>query len=115
MKASEFTGRKNTMISFRRHSVCMGDDVNAGEYFIKMPEGSDLGALMHVVLHGGNGNSWPIPYTGANSHWVIKSNIGDLAEIYTDGNGEWHIGYLDREDSTPLDALGIEWIFGERN
>ncbi len=102
-------------ISFRRRSVCMGDDVNAGEYTINMPEDATLGALMRTVLRGGCGNTWPIPYTGANSYWIIKSNIGNLAEIYTDSAGEWHIKYFERGETTPLKGLGIEWVFGDRN
>ena len=59
-----------------------------GEYQIEMPDDALLRDLMHVALHGGNGNDWPIPYTGANSHWNIESNIGILAYIYTDKEGD---------------------------
>ena len=65
----------------------MGDDAGNGEYTIEMPDSAKLGDLMKVILHGGNGNGWPIPYTGANSFWVIKSNIGNLADIFTDTAG----------------------------
>ena len=69
---------------------------------------------MHVVLHGGNGSDWPIPYTGANSFWVIRSNIGLLADLYTDTEGEWHIAYLAGGGSTPLNSLGITSLFADR-
>lgn len=92
----------------------MGDDAGNGEYTIEMPDAATLGDLMNVILHGGNGNDWPIPYSGANSFWVIKSNIGNLADIFTDTEGEWHIAYLACMENTPLKSLGITWIFGDR-
>jgi len=101
-------------LTFRRESVCMGDDTDNGEYIIEMPDTATVGDLMHVILHGGNGNGRPIPYTGANSFWVIKSNIGNLADIFTDTEGEWHIAYLACKENTPLDSLGITWTFGDR-
>ena len=101
-------------ISFRRKSVCMGDDAGNGEYTIQMPDTASLGDLMKVILHGGNGNGWPIPYTGANSFWVIKSNIGNLAEIFTDQEGEWHTVYPSYTEKTPLQSLDITWTFGDR-
>jgi len=101
-------------LTFHRKSVCMGDDAGNGEYTIEMPDTATLGDLMHVILHGGNGNDWPIPYTGANSFWVIKSNIGNLADIFTDTEGEWHIVYLSGTENTPLKNLGIMWTFGDR-
>ena len=101
-------------LTFRRKSVCMGDDAGNGEYTIEMPDTATLGDLMRVILHGGNGNDWPIPYTGANSFWVIKSNIGNLADIFTDTEGEWHIACLACTEDTPLNDLGITWAFGDR-
>ena len=101
-------------LTFRRKSVCMGDDAGNGEYTIEMPDTATLGDLMQIILHGGNGTEWPIPYTGANSFWVIKSNIGNLADIFTDTEGEWHIRYLANTDKTPLKPLGITWTFGDR-
>ena len=92
----------------------MGDDAGNGEYTIEMPDTATLGDLMRVILHGGNGNDWPIPYTGANSFWVIKSNIGNLADIFTDTEGEWHIACLACTEDTPLNDLGITWAFGDR-
>lgn len=101
-------------ITFRRESVCMGDDAGNGAYTISLPDSSTLGDLMQVILRGGCGNDWPIPYTGADSHWVIRSNIGDLARIYTDMDGEWHISGYCCDAHTPLRALGITWTFGGR-
>lgn len=101
-------------LTFRRESVCMGDDAGNGEYTIELPDTATLGDLMRVILHGGNGNDWPIPYTGANSFWVIKSNIGDLADIFTDAEGEWHIACLAGKENTALSKLGITWTFGAR-
>ena len=101
-------------ISFRRKGVCMGDDALNGEYRIEMPDDALLRDLMHVTLHGGNGNDWPIPYTGADSHWIIESNIGNLAHIYTDNEGKWHTDYFDIAENARLSELGITSIFGGR-
>lgn len=94
-------------LSFRRRSVCMGDDAGNGEYIIEMPDSATLGDLINVIRCGGNGCDWPIPYTGRNSHWVIQSNIGDLAEVYTDEEGEWNVRYSAYPEETPLKPLGI--------
>ena len=102
-------------ISFHRKSVCMGDDAGNGEYIIELKDDSTLGDLLHVILHGGSGNDWPIPYTGANSYWVIQSNVGNLAKIYTDSNGEWHIDDYCCDEHTPLNKLGVTWTFGDRD
>ncbi|MDO4799887.1 MAG: hypothetical protein Q4A52_05145 [Bacillota bacterium] len=99
-------------ISFRRESVCMGDDAGNAEYIIELQDSATLGELLSVVLHGGNGNDWPIPYTGANSCWVIQSNIGDLARIFTDSKGEWHIADYCCSEDTPLKKLEITWTYG---
>ena len=101
-------------ISFRRVSVCMGDDAGNGEYIIELPDSAALGELLHVILYGGCGNDWPIPYTGANSSWVIHSDVGDLARIFTDSDGEWHISDHCRSEQTPLKDLGVTWVFGGR-
>ena len=101
-------------ISFRRKSVCMGDDAMNGVYQIEMPDDALLRDLMHIALHGGNGNDWPIPYTGADNHWIIESNIGNLAHIYTDNEGEWHTEYLSIAENARLSELGITSIFGGR-
>ena len=101
-------------LTFRRKSVCMGDDVGNGEYTVEMPDSATLGDLLHVLLFGGCGNDWPIPYTGANSVWLIDSNIGVLAKIYTDAQGEWHVEAAPYPETTPLRTLGITWTFGGR-
>ena len=100
------------ILPFNRESVSMGDDAGSGEYTIEMPNTATLGDLINVIMHGGNGNDWPIPYTGANSFWVIRSDVGDLADIYTDEEGEWIIRYLTYDENAPLESLGITWIFG---
>ena len=99
-------------LTYDRESVSLGDDAGNGKYTIEMPDTSVLGNLIHVIMHGGNGSSWPIPYTGANSFWVIRSDIGNLADIYTDQEGEWNIRYLTYSEDTPLKSLGISWVFG---
>ena len=101
-------------IAYERCSVCAGDDVNAGKCIIEMPPASTLGDLMQTVLCGGNGNDRPIPFTGAYSSWVIKSNIGELAVISTGKDGAWHIECTGRFSDTLLCGLGIEWMYGER-
>lgn len=101
-------------ISFRRVSVCMGDDVGNGEYTIELQDSATLGELLYVILHGGSGNDWPIPYTGANSHWMIQSDIGNLARIFTDNNGKWHITDYCCNEHTLLKELKITWTFGHR-
>ena len=102
-------------LTFHRQSVCMGDDAGNGVYTLEMPDGATLGDLLHVLLYGGYGNDWPIPYTGANSVWLIDSNIGVLAKIYTDADGEWHIESLVYPETTPLRTLGITRTFGDRS
>ncbi|MBO4219715.1 MAG: hypothetical protein J5933_02185 [Clostridia bacterium] len=102
-------------ISFTRVPVCLGDDAGNGDYIIELPESATLGELLQVVLHGGCGNGWPIPYTGANSTWIIHSDIGNLARIFTDSEGEWHISDHCCDEQTPLKDLGITWVFGDRN
>ena len=51
---------------------------------------------------------------GADSHWIIESNIGNLAHIYTDNECEWHTEYLDIAENTLLRELGITSILGGR-
>ena len=101
-------------ISFRRVSVCMGDDAGNGEYTIALQDDDTFGELLHVILHGGSGNDWPIPYTGANSLWVIRSDKGNLADLFTDSAGEWNIRYLSYSETAPLKSLGLTWVFGAR-
>ena len=94
-------------IRFGRRSVCMGDDVNNGIYSIEMPDDATLAELMHVLLYGGNGNTWPIPMT--STCWNIYSNIGRIADILPEKK---QIDYLDRDSSEALSSLGIEWVYG---
>lgn len=101
-------------ILFRRESVCMGDDVRNGEYTIKLQDSATLGELLSVILYGGSGNDWPIPYTGANSRWVIQSDIGNLARIFTDSNGKWHITDYCCNEQTLLKELKITRTYGWR-
>ena len=101
-------------ISFHRVSVCMGDDANNGKQYMGLPDDSTLEDLITAIRKGGSGNEWPIPYTGGNSHWIVNSNIGDLAHVSTDNDGEWHVEYFDFDERTPLRQLGIEWTFAGR-
>ena len=92
----------------------MGDDARNGEYTIELQDNAALRDLLHVILHGGCGNDWPIPYTGANSTWIIHSDIGNLARIFTDRDGEWHISDCCYDEATPLKEFGITWVFADR-
>ena len=49
-----------------------------------------------------------------DSHWIIESNIGNLAHIYTDNEGEWHTEYLDIAGDARVNGLGITSFFGGR-
>ena len=101
-------------LTYSRKSVCMGDDAGCGKYTLELLEGATLGELMDVLLHGGCGNDWPIPYTGADSLWVIKSNAGRLGTICTDAQGEWHVRCRPLPAETPLAQLAITWVYGDR-
>lgn len=100
------------IISYRRESVCMGDDVHNGEYKIKMSDLAALGDLIDVLRFGGNGNTWKIPSTVDT--WYIDSNIGILAELSTDENNDKHVKYIAYNADTPLSSLGVEWVFAKR-
>ena len=93
--------------SYDRERVSSGDDVGRGLCRIELPEDAVLGDLIEVILHGGKGNDLPIPYTGANSFWVIRSDSGALADVYTDKDGEWIVRYLTYPETTPLKTLGL--------
>ncbi len=100
-------------IAYERSGVCAGEDANAYKCIIEMPPESTLDDLMQTVLNGGNGNESPIPITGTNSYWTIKSNIGDLAVINTDSDGAWRIDFTNHYGDTLLCGLGLEWIYGK--
>ncbi|WP_373731435.1 hypothetical protein [Bacteroides heparinolyticus] len=102
-------------ISFSRESVCMGDDVGSGEYKIALQDSATLGELLNVILCGDCGNDWPIPHTVPASNWVIRSNIGELAKILSNSNGDYHITDYCCDEHTPLKQLGIKWTFGSRD
>ena len=96
-------------IKYGRKALCMGDDVYNGIYRIEMPDDATLHDLIYVLLHGGNGNDWPIPMT-SEIGWVIYSDIGKLADVSAD---EKQIGYSFPEGSK-ISALGISWVYGAR-
>ena len=94
-------------VKFGRRSVCMGDDVNCGIYTIEMPDDASLGDLMRVILHGGNGNTWPVPAT--STIWNIYSNIGKIADVLHEKK---QIDYINRDEGELLSSLGIWWVYG---
>lgn len=96
-------------VKYNREALCMGDDVYNGVYGIEMPDDATLGDLICVLLHGGNGNDWPIPMTSMLG-WVIYSNIGKLADVSAD---QKQIVYNVPEESN-ISALGIRWVYGAR-
>ncbi len=96
------------IIKYNRRSLCAGDDMYNGVYKINMPDNATLGELIGILLHGGNGNDWPIPMN--HDGWDIYSNIGKVADVSADKK---HIEYCDKDGSSLLSALGIEWVFGE--
>ena len=99
----------DTMITIRygSRSVCMGDDVNNGIYTIEMPDEATLGDLMRVVMHGGDGNTRPIPTTSTT--WQIYTNIGMVAEIMPEKK---EIHYIDHDEKASLYSSGIIWVYG---
>lgn len=99
-------------LTFDRKAVCMADDASSAVYTIEMPDDATLGDLIYVIMHGGNGNKWPVPYSGASYKWIIESNIGVLAEIFNDDDMKTQINYLAASENTSLSTLGIAWTFG---
>ena len=95
-------------IRFNRRALCAGDDVNNGIYDIQMPEYAMLSDLIEVLLHGGNGCDWPIPWD--HDGWLIYSNIGNIAHVSGDLK---RVEYCGVQGSAELSGLGIEWVFGE--
>lgn len=94
-------------IRYGRRSVSMGDDAYNGIYTLEMPDEATLGDLMRVVLHGGNGNTWPVPTT--STCWNIYSNIGKIADIKQD---KTQIDYINIDENALLSSLGIKWVYG---
>lgn len=89
----------------------MGDDAGNGIQHIMMPDDAVLEDLIHVILHGGCGNEWPIPYTGGHAMWALKSNIGILAYLCDDAE---LVLYAEIDRKTPLKGLGLVSTFGAR-
>lgn len=98
-------------LTFHRDSVCMGDDSGNGIQHMKMPDDAVLEDLIYVILHGGCGNEWQIPYTGGHAMWAIKSNAGILAYVCDDAES---VVYPDLDKRTPLKSLGLVSTFGAR-
>ena len=100
---------KTIKISFRRESICMGDDAGNGEWIMEMPEDASLKDLIHAVLYGGYGNGWPIPSMGEDTYWEIQSNVGTLAYLSGDKKRFCYPTFPLR---TPLRDTGITSVFG---
>lgn len=96
-------------ILYNRRALCMGDDVYNGVYKIRTSDDATLGDLVEILLHGGNGNDWPIPQTSGIG-WTIYSDIGRLADVSAD---EKRIDYT-VPDNARIAELKIKWVFGER-
>lgn len=101
-------------IKYTREAVCLGDDVSNGNYTITLKNTSTLEDLINCLIHGGNGNNWSLAFTGSSTHWIIKSNIKDLAEVYVDDKYNWCINYLNYDKDTLLKNLNIEYVKGVR-
>ena len=93
-------------IKFNRRSVCMGDDVMNGIYKIEMQSDATVGELVYVTLHGGNGNTWPIPST--DYCWIVYSNIGLLARVCNNSAESYFIA-----PDTKLSDLSIRWVYAD--
>ena len=98
-------------IVYSRRSVCMGDDVNAGEYILSFDNNASLRDLIEKIINGNTERS--LAFTGSSTHWIIKSNIGDLAEITVDDNYKWVVKYLNYKLDDKIKTLKIEYIRGE--
>ena len=86
----------------------MGDDVNNNIYQIGMPGDATVYNLMNIIKSGGNGNEWPTPM---GFDWILYSNIGRLAKIYSN---KMKIDFYDIAPRTKLSNLGIEWVYAAR-
>ena len=96
------------VIRYNRRSLCAGDDIYNGIYELEMPDEAVLKDLTEVLLHGGNGNDWPVPMN--HDGWLICSNIGDIAHVSGDKK---QITYCDTDEDAKLSKLGIKWVFAE--
>lgn len=93
-------------VKYNRRSICMGDDAGNGIYKIEMPQDATVGDLVGVALHGGNGNTWPIPST--DYCWLVYSNIGGLAKVCENKV----VSYL-VDAEAKLSSLEIKWIYAD--
>ena len=98
-------------IKYSRRSVCMGDDINAGNYTLKFKDDATLKDLLDIITSTKFERS--LAFTGSSTHWIIKSNIGDLAEITVDKDYKWVFNYLNYNSNTKIKELNIEYIKGE--
>jgi len=99
---------KRIVIKFNREAVCMGDDVYNDIYEIKMLGDATVYDLMNIIKSGGNGNEWPTPM---GFDWIVYSNIGRLAKIYSN---KMKIDFYDIAPKTKLSNLRIEWVYAAR-
>ena len=61
-----------------------------------------------------NGNTERcLAFTGSSTHWIIKSNIGNIAEITVDDKYKWVIKYLNYKPDDKIKTLKIEYVRGE--
>ena len=98
-------------INYSRRSVCMGDDINPGNYILSFKETATLKDLLDKITSVKFERS--LAFTGPRTHWIIKSNIGDLAEITVDKDYKWMYNYLSYNSNTKLKDLKIDYISGE--
>ena len=94
------------IIKFNRRSICMGDDAMNGIFKIDMPDDATVTDLVDVALHGGYGNTWPIPWS--SYPWLVYSNIGVLART-ADSKAETF--FVDAQ--AKLSTLEIRWIYAD--
>ena len=98
-------------INYSRRSVCMGDDIHSGNYILRFKEEATLEDLLKRITSVKFERS--LAFTGPSTHWIIKSNIGDLAEITVDKDYKWIYNYISYNSNTKLKELNIDYIRGE--
>ena len=102
-------------IDFSRESVCMGDDYYAGTYSMEFAEDAVMKDLVTVILNGGHGNTWPVARVASwREDWVIKTNVGILADIHAKFGGKWKVNYQDFAENRLLKDSGIVRTYAER-